>query len=195
MILVAGREDSSKVRKQEQECMRFSSAWMKEGSNLLQKAPFSLSKKVIVLVDERAESVRTPAGFDWRPHSLFGNPTGMKSHKWKEVSTSRILKFCLRGMLGSNQRHSLYKLYDVMKFDVITDLCSEDVDNRRMDELESNVLYTRHLCAWNETSLYPCGSLSFTFYITFQCLSVDLAQFTGSGCILSNASIHGLQEE
>ena len=132
--LVAGREDSSKVRKQEQECMRFSSAWMKEGSNLLQKAPFALSKEEIVLADERAKSVHTPAGFDWRPRALFGNPTGMKSHEWKEVATSGILKFCLRGMLGSNQRRSLYKLYDVL-----TDLCSEDIDSRRMDELESNV--------------------------------------------------------
>ena len=74
--LVSGREDSAKVHKQEQECKQFRSAWLKEGSNILPKAPFTLAKEEIVLAD----------GFDWRPCSIFASPTGIKSHEWKELS-------------------------------------------------------------------------------------------------------------
>ena len=40
--LIVGKEDSVKVRKQEEECKRFSSAWMKAEQDTLPEVPFTL---------------------------------------------------------------------------------------------------------------------------------------------------------
>ena len=131
--LLGGREDSVKVRTQEQKIKRFRSSWPKE-SGPLPKAPYTLDKHDIALADERAKRVHVPAGMDWKPRAMFVNAAGMKSHHWKEVATSGILKFCLRKILSSKQRLTLFTL-----FDVIRDLCSEDIDIRCIDELEKRV--------------------------------------------------------
>ena len=132
--LLGGREDSLKVRKQEQQSQRFRSAWPKGESGTLPKAPFTLTKQEVALADQRAKSIHVPFGTDWQPRAIFGNPGGMKSHHWKEVATTGILKFCLRKMLNSKQRLSLFTL-----FDLLTDLCGEDMDSRCIDELEKRV--------------------------------------------------------
>ena len=97
-------------------------------------APFALSKNDITLADERAMRVLVPTGFDWRPREIFSKTTGMKSHEWKQLACNGILKFCLRGMLGKNQRRTLYKL-----FDVIALICAEDIDITSIDDLEQQV--------------------------------------------------------
>ena len=87
-----------------------------------------------LLADERANSILLHSSIDWRPRSIFSKKEGMKAHEWLEVVTSGILKFCLRGMLGKNQRQTLYKL-----FDVITDLCVEDIAIDSIEKLEQEV--------------------------------------------------------
>ena len=106
---------------------------MKDKQNTLPKAPFSLTRDEISLADERANSICVPTGFGWRPQAIFGKSSGMKSHDWKQVATNGILKFCLRNMLGYNQRSTLFELMDV-----IADLCA-DVDEMRINHLELRV--------------------------------------------------------
>ena len=92
VCLLSGREDSVKVRKQEEQYGRFPTSWVK-GTSTLPKAPFTLSKDQISIADRRAMSVHVPNGFDWRPRAIFGSPGGMKmkSHEWKQVVTSGVL--------------------------------------------------------------------------------------------------------
>ena len=132
---VTGTEDSSKVRQEEKVRNRFSSAWISDdNTSKLPPAPFSLCREEVLLADERAKSILVPSTFDWRPRPIFSKKAGMKAHEWKEVVTNGILKFCLRGMLGRNQRKTLYKL-----FDVITRVCAEDVVMDTIDNLEEEV--------------------------------------------------------
>ena len=132
--LVVGKEDSFKVRQQEEQCKRFPSSWMQDVHNTLPKAPFSLTSDVVSLADERAMSICVPTGFDWRPRAIFGKATGMKSHEWKQVATNGVLKFCLRDMLCRSQRSTLFELLDV-----ITDLCAEEIVSSRIGDLEARV--------------------------------------------------------
>lgn len=58
---------------------KFSGAWMKRGSKVLPPAPFRLGKAALATANERAEQIRVPLGFDWRPRPFFQG--GMKSHE------------------------------------------------------------------------------------------------------------------
>ena len=123
------------VSKEEKKRNRFRSSWIAdEGDDRLPSAPFVLSKEEISLANDRAKSILVHASFDWRPRAFFGKKAGMKAHEWKEVVTSGILKFCLRGMLARIQRQTLFKL-----FDVITGVCAEDVDLAEIDDLEKDI--------------------------------------------------------
>ena len=114
--LMVGKEDSIKVRKQE-ECKRFPSALLKDKQDTLPTAPFTLSRDEITLADERAKSM-----------------CAMKSRDRKQVATNGIVKFCLRNMLAHNQRQTLFELLDV-----IADLCAEKLDSKHITDLESRV--------------------------------------------------------
>ena len=39
---------------------------------------------------------------------------GMKSHSWKQLVSTNILKYCLRGLLGNQQRQSLFLFCSVL---------------------------------------------------------------------------------
>lgn len=133
--LIAGHEDSYKVREEEKFRKRFPTAWVEDQcQSKLPPAPFALSRDNIALADERAKRVLVPAGFDWRPREIFSKTTGMKSHEWKQIACNGILKFCLRGMLGQKQRKTLYQL-----FDILTQICAEDIDINSIDGLEQQV--------------------------------------------------------
>lgn len=132
--LIVGREDSIKVRKQEEACKRFPSAWIKGKQGTLPKAPFTLSKDEIALADERAKSICVPTGFDWRPRPIFGKSSGMNLTSGSRWPQMVFLKFCLRNMLAHNQRLTLFELLEV-----ITDLCTEEIDSIRVADLESRV--------------------------------------------------------
>lgn len=132
--LISGTEDSIKVRKQEKSIHRFPSSWVKDNDDVLPAGPFSLTKENIRLADSRAMNVLVPHGFGWRPREIFNRKYAMKSHEWKLLSSSGILKFCLRGMLGSRQRSTLFKLFDVLKR-----ICAESVIIDAIQLLEEHV--------------------------------------------------------
>ena len=58
--VIVGKEDLMKVCQQEEQCKRFSSAWIRDKQNILPKAPFFATRDYV-----------------WS--------SGMKSHKWKQV--------------------------------------------------------------------------------------------------------------
>lgn len=57
--------------------------------------------RMMYLAGEYAMSICVPSGFDWRPRTIFGKATGMKSQK--QVATNGVLKFCLCDMLCQSQ--------------------------------------------------------------------------------------------
>lgn len=132
--LVAGNEDSYKVREEEKLRKRFPTSWIKDSREKLPLAPFVLPKDDIKLADDRAKRVLVPYGFDWQPRDIFSKTTGMKSHEWKQLACNGILKFCLRGMLGRKQRSTLFKLFDVLE-----SICAEDILADSIDALEQQV--------------------------------------------------------
>lgn len=52
----------------------------------------------------RAHTVRVPLGFDWVPQALLKKAVAMKSHAWKQMISTPILKYCIRGLLGKHHR-------------------------------------------------------------------------------------------
>ena len=132
--LIVGVEDSVKVRKQEQELHRFSSAWLSDRHTTLRGSPFTLSTEEISLANERLKQVKVPSRFDWNTKPFFSKPYVMKSHQWKQVAVHGVLKYCLRDMLGSTQRQSLFNFLDVLSL-----LCAEEVDMQAHENLNSTV--------------------------------------------------------
>ena len=111
--LVAGVTDTMKVRLDEKARGRFQSSWIESTNAKLPSAPFSLPGDQLKIANSRANSIVVPSSFDWRPRDLFTH-RGMKSHEWKEVASSGILKYCLRGLLEKNQRKTLLKFCDLL---------------------------------------------------------------------------------
>ena len=58
----------------------------------------------------------------------------LNSNQWKHVIASGILKFCVRGLLGKTQEKTLMELCDVLSI-----LCSEQVNIQNMDAVEYRV--------------------------------------------------------
>jgi hypothetical protein len=135
--LLSGVTDTMKVRLDEQKRRRFRSSWIKvsagEGSStIVPQAPFAISKTNLVLANKRSLSVRSPSGMDWKPSKLFGKDASyLNSNQWKHVIASGILKFCVRGLLGKAQETTLMELCDVLSI-----LCSEQVNTENMDAVE-----------------------------------------------------------
>jgi hypothetical protein len=131
--LLSGIEDSLKVRLEEKNRKRFRTAWVKSGHERepLPQAPFSLSQQEISVAKNRAFSVVVPAGIDWKRRKLFDRKSlgYIKSIEWKNVLSSGILKYCIRGLLGEKQRKALFELCDVVAALLDYDVAEEDVDS------------------------------------------------------------------
>lgn len=136
--LLSGIEDSVKVRREEECRKRFKCAWVKRGheNEALPSAPFSLSVKELALANKRALSVCVPAGMDWKRRNLFNRKSigYVKSIEWRHVLCSGILKYCIRGLLGEQQRKTLFELCDV-----VASLLDYGVTNDSIDSLEYRV--------------------------------------------------------
>ena len=138
--LLSGVTDTSKVRLDEQKRKRFRSSWVQKSSKkgtpiIIPPSPFSISKSDIVLANARSLNVKTPSGIDWKPCKLFGKDAAhLKSNQWKHVIASGILKFCVRDLLGREQETTLMELCDVVSI-----LCSEEVNVQAMDSIEYRV--------------------------------------------------------
>lgn len=136
--LISGIEDSIKVRKEEQQRKRFKGSWVKSGDNssILPPAPFLLSKEEMAVANNRALSVKVPSGVDWKRRKLFDRKSigYLKSVEWKHVLCSGILKYCIRDILGEEQRKTLYELCDV-----VSELLDYNVDDDAIDSIEYRV--------------------------------------------------------
>ena len=136
--LLSGASDTVKLRKAEQHFNRFPSAWVKtvirnEKETLyVPSAPFALKKEEAILANARAMCITAPSGMACH---LFGKGVGnLNSNQWKHVLSSGILKYCIRGLLGPEQRDTLVELCDVMQV-----LCAETVNVQNLDSLEYRV--------------------------------------------------------
>lgn len=96
--LISGAEDSFKVRMEEKGRKRFRKAWVKPGSTTLPTAPFRLSTEDKAIANRRAQKINVPIGFVWKPRNFFQKKAvGVKSHEWKQIVSSGILKFYIQG--------------------------------------------------------------------------------------------------
>ena len=129
-----GSEDSHKVRQEERNCNRFCRSWPLEESRTLPDAPFQLCKVKHKLATRRATTIRVPLNFDWNLKSMFQGTIAMKSHSWKQMVSTGILKFCIRGLLGRWQRQTLFFLCDTL-----ASLCAKVVHSTQLDTLEQDV--------------------------------------------------------
>ncbi len=135
--LISGLNDSHKGRAEEKARNRFRSTWVDADrtSQSLPPAPFRMTKEERQIANERALNFQVPHTFDWRPRALFlTKAVGMKSHEWKEVVCAGILKFCIRGLLGSKQRATLFEFCDVLAM-----VCSEELCATELADLEKRV--------------------------------------------------------
>ena len=113
--LLAGLEDSKKVRKHEEHIGRFRKSWVTDESSALPAAPFRLQPAEIVITSQRAKQVQVPLSVEWTPKPIFGGKIGkMNSHMYKELVSTRILKYTLRGLLGKRQRITLFFFLDTL---------------------------------------------------------------------------------
>ena len=135
--ILNGIKDSLKVRREEEERGRFQSTWVAIGSEKrpLPSAPFRLKPNEIVMADRRLLSIKVPHGTDWKCQKLLSFDKSLSSHMksvhWRHILVSGILKFCIRGLLGEKQRHTLFELCDL-----ISCLNSETVDMQMLDSIE-----------------------------------------------------------
>lgn len=116
VCLLSGLQDSHKVREEERVRGRFRDTWVKEQTSILPSAPFRLDAAELATASERACSIQVPSSFDWRPRPIFGKRcvAGMNSHAWKELVSTHILRYTLRGLLGKRQRETLFCLLNVL---------------------------------------------------------------------------------
>ena len=139
--LITGVEDSIKVRTEEHTRGRFVSSrpivndpTKKTKKIALPPAPFRLSKSDKIIANKRALCIRTPHSFDWTPKEIFSEKVHLKSVQWKYVLASGVLKYCLRNLLGTFQRKTLFELCDVLSL-----LLSEEIDYSEFDVVERRV--------------------------------------------------------
>ena len=136
VTLLAGKSDSAKVRAEEQSRGRFPTTWCdkNEKRHKLPPAPFRLNSEEQAIANERCVKIVVPQGVDWKRRSLFSKKVSLKSNEWKNVLTCGILKFCLRGLLGREQRRTLFELSDV-----VASLLAEEIDMDSIESLEYRV--------------------------------------------------------
>ena len=175
VLLISGVEDSKKVRLDEQVRGRFPSAWVSPGCKQLPPAPFVLSSSERKLANTRAESVRVTTGFDWKPKGIFNKTSRMKSHEWKQLICCGIIKFCIRGLLGKEQRKTFFSLCDVL-----TRVCQEELNVTLMDDLE--LCLHRSLAVLERDFPASVNVIVFIFSTIFQCSYNVLGLCMASGC-------------
>ena len=131
--LITGISDSTKVRDEESARGRFQPL---PSANLVYErgiptAKFRLSKNELILANSRSLLITTPHGFDWASVEFFKKTTHLKSVRWMQILSAGILKYCIRGLLGSFQRKALFEMCDVVSLSL-----AEDVDVSSLDMLE-----------------------------------------------------------
>ena len=151
--LLIGKSDTLSCRKCEANFGRYFGMESNDLSKISRKDPvvsYSLSTTEIQQADRICESIFTPAHVDFVPKLLFSKPSGLKSHDWKQVCTVNILyvllanclnfilqvasqgilKYCLRNLLGTEQRKAVLKFCEVCSM-----ICLEEHDRAEVHKL------------------------------------------------------------
>ena len=79
----------------------------------------------------------------------------VKSHDWKELVRTGILKFCLREQLAETQQSTLFSF-----FDVIAELCRENHCGGELPGLQKKLDYTLALVERDFPVVIQVGNLT-----------------------------------
>ncbi|XP_066267949.1 uncharacterized protein [Branchiostoma lanceolatum] len=103
---------------------------------------YELSAPEKALADERIRSVVVPIGYDFRVRPLFNKKQlqGMKSIEWALLFTDNVIKYAVRGLLGTDQRATLFRVCDTFRT-----LGAPVVDMESIGDLEEEVAVTLSL--------------------------------------------------
>lgn len=82
----------------------------------LPPAPFVLSKEELEIAHNRVMSITIPYGIDWKQKKLFRRNgfSQIKSVEWKHALTCGIIKYCIKDLIGDQQRSTLFELCDII---------------------------------------------------------------------------------
>lgn len=90
--LLTGKENTQKVQQCEKNLGRFCvpSTTKKRSRSTSNETPritasYSLTKDELLVADQRALKIITPAYIDFKPTAMFAKPSYHKSHDWKQV--------------------------------------------------------------------------------------------------------------
>ena len=176
---ISGFKDTVQVRNEEKNLKRFKTSWVKtvdQGGKRIQcipDAPFSLKKDELNIANRRLMNITTPSGMDWKAQKLFGKGAHrMKSVEWRHVLSSGILKYCIRGLLGKDQKTTLIELCNVVQL-----LCAEEVIFPHI-LMHWSTGCTVYFHVLRGTFLSRFTLSHSTFYITCRCTSDDLDHCT-----------------
>ena len=108
------------VLREERDHGRFLDLWPSEanGEDDVQPlpGPWELTPEEVRIANDRAMSICLPIGFGFKSGSWFTNYQKIhRTSDWLKLVTTRILKFCLRGLLGERQRLVLFRLLDCLR--------------------------------------------------------------------------------
>ena len=96
--------------------------------------PYVLTPEEIKVADRRANSLHVPQGFGLKPSPFIGKSGSLKSHDWKQIASSGILKYCLRDCLSNKCRTTLFYLLDC-----ISEVCSECQSVDKLDDIDKEL--------------------------------------------------------
>lgn len=100
----------------------------------LPPAPFTLNNTEKKIADDRLSKLRFPPNFGDIPNTLFTKICGgIKTHTWHQLFTSGALRYCLRGLLGEEQRVSLCNFLKGLET-----LFQSPVEIANIDSMEEN---------------------------------------------------------
>lgn len=191
--IVIKKDGDLKLRAAEAAVCRFSLD--ANSTSACQPLPFQLLSEELKLAKERIEHIEVPAYLDFNPKHQFSRTSRMKSHDWKQViihnyilktifsgflsmyrlknvylrhfqiATHGVLKYCFRGLLGKDQRHTLFHFLNVL-----TACVSESQKLSEISALQQQMSSTGERFSNSNTGLdFTCN----TYKIINRKLSID----------------------
>ncbi|CAH1269407.1 Hypp4173 [Branchiostoma lanceolatum] len=113
----SGTLDGYNIRQFERQMRRFDANILPaaQGEDLPQ-APWTLTKAQLRLADERLASIKGATGHSFRPDmAMFADGgANLKTEEIIYAVSHGVVKFCLRGLLGDQQRHAVNEYCDAI---------------------------------------------------------------------------------
>ena len=108
----------------------FLDLWPEETEEHPLDVPWQLSREETKTADNRALSLCLPLGFGLKPAPFFSQHDRIcRCSDWLEMVSTGILKYCLRGLLGQEQRRVIFRLFDCLRSLVAPAHSEEDLDS------------------------------------------------------------------